>query len=480
MEIEKTNEEVPHMDSDASYVASESELENATGVAGFVHSAFHKARANRLSDEQRWLKAYRNFRGLYGKDVQFTEAEKSRVFIKVTKTKVLAAYGQIVDIMFGSVRFPISISPTTIPEGIAEAVHLSMNPQADNEVSKSATRDEEQGDTIFTPDLKLRPGETRQSLQDRLGAEKNKLTPVSDMLVEGAGTTNETITYHPALVSAKKMEKKILDQLEESQANTHMRNALFELVLFGTGIVKGPFAVNKELPNWSDDGKYEPVSKVMPSISFTSIWNFYPDPESNTMDESEYVIERHKMSRHQLRSLKKRPMFSSDAIEACINKGPNYVKEHWETEMEDSNTESTNTRFEVLEYWGYVGKEELQKETNFKIPKEYKDKDQVNVNIWVCNGEVLRMAVNPFTPMRLPYQAAPFEANPYGFFGIGMAENMDDSQTLMNGFMRMAVDNAVLSGNLIFEVDETYLVPGQDLDFYPGKVFRRSGEPPGS
>ena len=65
------------------------------------------------------------------------------------------------------------------------------------------------------------------------------------------------------------------------------------------------------------------------------------------------------------------------------------------------------------------------------------------------------------------------------FFGVGIAENMDDTQTLMNGFMRMAVDNAVLSGNLLIEVDETNLVPGQDLSVYPGKVFRRQGGAPG-
>jgi len=56
---------------------------------------------------------------------------------------------------------------------------------------------------------------------------------------------------------------------------------------------------------------------------------------------------------------------------------------------------------------------------------------------------------------------------------------MDDTQTLMNGFMRMSVDNAVLSGNLLIEVDETNLVPGQDLSVYPGKVFRRQGGAPG-
>ena len=69
--------------------------------------------------------------------------------------------------------------------------------------------------------------------------------------------------------------------------------------------------------------------------------------------------------------------------------------------------------------------------------------------------------------------------NPYSIFGVGIAENMDDTQTLMNGFMRMAVDNAALSGNLLIEVDETNLVPGQDLSVYPGKVFRRQGGAPG-
>jgi hypothetical protein len=43
----------------------------------------------------------------------------------------------------------------------------------------------------------------------------------------------------------------------------------------------------------------------------------------------------------------------------------------------------------------------------------------------------------------------------------------------------MAVDNAALSGNLLIEIDETNLVPGQSMDVYPGKVFRRQAGAPG-
>jgi len=113
------------------------------------------------------------------------------------------------------------------------------------------------------------------------------------------------------------------------------------------------------------------------------------------------------------------------------------------------------------------------------IPEEFEDIDEVQANIWYCNGRVLRAVLNPFKPANIPYYAVPYELNPYSFFGVGIAENMDDTQTLMNGFMRMAVDNAVLSGNLLIEIDETNLVPGQDLSVYPGKVFRRQGGAPG-
>jgi hypothetical protein len=107
------------------------------------------------------------------------------------------------------------------------------------------------------------------------------------------------------------------------------------------------------------------------------------------------------------------------------------------------------------------------------------DAGELQANIWFCNGKILRLVLNPFKPAKIPYYAVPYELNPYSLAGVGVAENMDDTQTLMNGFMRMAVDNAVLSGNLVFEVDETNLVPGQDLSVFPGKVFRRQGGAPG-
>ena len=449
-------------------------------VIDFVKDRYKRSEDSRYADEQRWLKAYRNYRGLYGSDVQFTDSEKSRVFVKVTKTKTLAAYGQIVDVLFGNNKFPLSVNPSVLPEGVAESVHINIDPRAETATSaiSAAMGSPAPRPYLIDGDTELQPGETLMDLQGRLAGLENKLEPVSEKIIEGDGTTQTSVTFHPAMVAAKKMEKKIHDQLQESGATTHLRSMAFEMALLGTGAMKGAFAVDKEYPNWNEDGEYDPIVKTVPECEHVSIWDFYPDPEAKSMEDAEYVVQRHKMSRTQLRKLKSRPYFLDDGVQNAIDKGPDYTQKYWEMTMEDDDTQPTSERWEVLEFWGYVDTKILE-EHGVDVPSELSDLDEVNCNVWVCNGEVIRFVLNPFKPTRIPYYAVPYEHNPYSFFGVGIAENMDDTQTLMNGFMRMAIDNAAMSGNLIIEVDETNLVPGQDLSVYPGKIFRRQGGAPG-
>ena len=114
------------------------------------------AETARRYDEERWIKAYRNYRGLYGPEVQFTSTEKSRVFVKVTKTKVLLPYGQLVEVLFGANRFPLGISPTTLPEGVEDTVSFETNPQLKDALGETKTDPEEEKKTF--------PGETLQNL----------------------------------------------------------------------------------------------------------------------------------------------------------------------------------------------------------------------------------------------------------------------------------------------------------------------------
>jgi len=453
-------------------------------LVSYVNSRFKRAKTSRYSDEERWTQAYRNYRGLYGPDVQFTETEKSRVFIKVTKTKVLAAYGQIIDVLFSQNRFPIGVEPTIIPEGVAESVHIDPKEQEQERAM------EEFKNLYGVPGdgNDLQPGDTTDALRERLGSLEDELKDLNG-LKEGPGQTQSAITFNPAMAAAKKMEKKIKDQLEESAATKHLRHSVFECVLFGTAIMKGPFAVDKEYANWDEEGNYDPSVVTVPKVEHTSVWDFYPDPDAFNIEDCTYVVERHRLTRSQLRALKKRPFFRKDAIEEAILGGENYDREWWEESLTDNQVSSEFgsgnysggsdvERFEVLEFWGTIDKE-IAENHGLEIPKQQLNDEEIQINCWTCNDEILRLVINPFTPKRIPYVASPYELNPYSFFGVGLSENMDDTQTLMNGFMRLAVDNAILSGNLLIEVDETNLAPGQDLTVYPGKIFRRQGGAPG-
>ena len=175
------------------------------------------------------------------------------------------------------------------------------------------------------------------------------------------------------------------------------------------------------------------------------------------------------------------PYFDKEAIRASLRMGPNYTPESYDQELKDDNrTEEYGAgQFEVLEYWGVMDAE-YARQVGMDLPEEVDDLDEVQVNAWMCNGNLLRAVVNPFTPFRVPYHSFPYERNPYSFFGIGVAENMDDSQKIMNGHARMAIDNLALSGSLVFDVDETSLVGGQSMEIYPGKVFRRQAGMPGT
>ena len=437
--------------------------EQMPGLAGYIRNKFEDSENGRRTHEHRWLQAFKNFRGIYDSTTQYRDSERSKVFIKITKTKVLAAYGQIIDILFANKKFPIVVEPTPMPEGIEEFAH--MKTPLDEVVDPYGF----EGDGRQVP-----PGALQANKPHKLGTYDQEFP---DMLAKGPAKMGEP-QLKPAQEMALRMEKCIHDQLLDTNAVNVFRQAIFESALLGTGIIKGPFNFYKRVHKWerNENGQrnYVPYEKIVPRIEYVSVWDFHPDPSATSIEDCEYVIQRHRMNRQQLRGLIQRPYFDAAAIEECLAKGPNYEDKYYEDTIREDDTEPyfQENRFEVLEYWGIIDKNYAD-EVGMDGVNEMSEFDQVQVNVWVCGNEIIRCVANPFTPARIPFQAFPFEINPYQLWGVGVAENMEDAQLLMNGHVRMAIDNLALAGNLVFDVDEASLVPGQNMDIFPGKIFRR-------
>jgi len=456
--------------SDDTPVNIQSPEESMPGLAGHIRSKFEDAENGRRVHEKRWLQAYKNFRGIYDSTTQYRDSERSQVFIKITKTKVLAAYGQLSDILFSNKKFPIVVEPTPVPEGIAEFAHEKT--PIDDIVQEDPYGFEGDNRELLAGALQA----TEKQTNNVLGGLAGEYEGVP--LVEGPSNLGEP-QITPAKDTALRLEKIIHDQLIDTNAVTVFRNAIFESALLGTGIIKGPLNFYKRVHKWSPDEEtgqrsYEPYEKNVPRIETVSCWDFHPDPAATSIEDCEYVIQRHRLNKQQLRALIKRPHFDAAAIEEALYNGPNYSDKYYEDTIRDDETQpnTSENRYEVLEYWGVLDAK-FARDVGLEIDESMSEFDQVQINAWVTGNCVLRCVLNPFKPARIPYQVFPYEVNPYQLWGIGVAENMEDAQLLMNGHVRMAIDNLALAGNLVFDVDEASLVPGQNMDIFPGKIFRR-------
>ena len=281
--------------------ALDNEKDSSFDNLGYViESRLKESEQARLYDEKRWLRAYRNYRGIYGSDMAFRDSEKSRVFVKVTKTKVLAAYGQLIEVLFSQGKFPIGIHPTTVPSGTSKYAHIKPENMKDPRMEDIYGFDGDGRD--------ISPGSTADSILNGLaekyanaGFEKGPAPDLKSMP-----------QIEPAEESARNMEKLIHDQLEESHAISVMRHVLFEMCLLGTGILKGPFNYDKSEHKWvlNDNGEreYQPIKKLVPRVEAVSCWDLYPDPDAVQIEDADYVIQRHIYTRTQVRDLINRPL----------------------------------------------------------------------------------------------------------------------------------------------------------------------------
>ena len=69
MEQEDVNQ-----NTDATSTLSEEEIPS---IVGYIEKKYDESKASRQTHEARWLRAYKNYRGVYDSTTQFRESEKS-------------------------------------------------------------------------------------------------------------------------------------------------------------------------------------------------------------------------------------------------------------------------------------------------------------------------------------------------------------------------------------------------------------------
>lgn len=386
---------------------------------------------------------------------------RSKVFVGLTRTKVMSAFSRLVDLLFQSGQDFYSIDPTAIPE---------LDPLEMAAITKEATAEIMQASGAASPTMVLDIiNERRDELMDQVRDEVRRR----------------------AKLAASEMTILVRDQLGEANAEQKIKEAIMESCIFGTGCIKGGTVRIERNKRWKRSyvngvqaHSLTVVEQVKPDIESVSIFDIYPDPYATSNEDLHGLFRRHVLTRRQFRDLRDLDGFDSAAIEEILSDSPrgNHVEEdHERIRREVANIKlqsGPNNRFEVLEYWGSINGTDLL-EAGAELPEGSEEDDDYDANIWICAGKVIRATLNPIPDGRIPYNCFPYERNPHQFWGTGVPRMMRDSQSTMNAATRIFIDNMAISSGPMVEVNMDFLEAGEDpTDLHPWKVFLRSGGDP--
>jgi len=427
-----------------------------------LRDLFQEYKDARKETENEWLKDLRQYAGQYEPEVLARLNEhagaRSKVFVGLTRTKVMAAYSRIVDLLFQHGDLFFAVHPTPIAT-IDPVLSMQMRQQAMQEVVMASGMD---------------PMANQDLIAARMKELEEEFRKVEQKMAEEA---------------AKNMTVEIEDQLIEAGADQKLKESILEACIFGSGAVKAGTvridtkqSYSKIIDPESGAQAYalSVVETPVPDIESVSIFDLYVDPYCTTLDDCDGLFRRHVLTRRQFRELADLPQFDGDMVRYLmkINKDGNHTEEDHEKTLRriaGIQDQVESRRFEVLEYWGDIDGHALE-EHGLELEEGADKSEQYSACVWMCEGKFLKVMLNPIAGYKIPYHIFPYERNPHQFWGVGVPRMMRDSQTTMNAAVRIWLDNMALSSGPMVEVNTDLLAAGEDpTDIHPWRVFLREG-----
>lgn len=368
--------------------------------------------AKRTEIETRWLEDLRAYHGKYDETTlqSIRGNNGSEAYINLVRNKCNAAESRLSDMLF---------------------------PSDDRNWGLTATPN---------PDFNTVPQSAMQVVPDDGESQEKE---ISEMVAEEAGK------------KAKEMQREIDDQLTEADYAAKCREALHDAVVLGTGIIKGPVVEGRLTKRWSvQDGVSSLVveESLEPTVEVVSPWDYFPDMQARNKSEMEFEFERRYMTRKQVQDLLKLPNIISDQVRSVLSSEvPDQDTNDSFSERRTISGDTTNVtrdRYILWEYHGWVSHEELEACGFYEDDDgddlegeeaEPKEKLGINGTVFILNGRVIRVSLNPLDTEESPYSVFNWEKDSNSVFGYGVPFLISSPQRMLNAAARMMLDNAKLS-----------------------------------
>jgi hypothetical protein len=410
------------------------EIKLAKYIVDDLFKWFKDERSNQLEPQMR--RNYDAFRGRYDsaalKKWKATEGHgwRSRVFVRLTKQKVVTGFNQVMSIMLQEGKIPWDIQPSTMPMNQAGAV---LDPAMAKERCDRMRLQIKSDFAHAKADRVFMSSGLEKSLYGFSWLRGPVLRPFNGMSVQFGIPGLNQLYYSPEL-------------LQQFGRHTMTPNKIYRPVVENPGV-----------------------------------WNVFWDLENPDHNKGHGVVVRDMMSKGRFLALADVNGYDK----AAINQIADEFRSEDDASGEDDDSfgpdrEKFNKRKRIIPVYTFYG----------RVPRKYligyegKAKTQIRglsskndreVEIFCVvakakNARIIRKPViNPF-PYRNLYMAK-WEDLPLEAGGVGIPENIEDSQMIINGLTRSMLDNKALSSNLLLAWNPRRFAPGQNKTLYPGKTF---------
>ena len=182
------------------------QVQEVQSLGAQLKDRFQEYKDARKQTEDDWLKDLRQFNAIYEPDVIARLEEsgaRSKVFVGLTRTKVMAAYSRIIDLLFQMGDAYFAVQATEIPE---------IDPLRAMQMRETATQQ-------IIAASGINPAENQDLVIQRMEELKGEFQEIEKKIADAA---------------AEKMTRIILDQLQDSNAEQKLKNSIMEACIFGS------------------------------------------------------------------------------------------------------------------------------------------------------------------------------------------------------------------------------------------------------
>lgn len=401
---------------------------------------------------------------------------RSTAFIRLTTRYVDAGSAKVGEILLPGNDKAFSFSATPVPELVKFKGDVSPMVNADGSPKMRMPRPEDMpmGQPPMAPAAPGSPIEPPMPIPPGAEAGAPPVAPgappepapvpllVKDLIEEA---------IQMAAAKAKKAERRIYDQMVECQYNREVRKVIFDAARLGVGVLKGPFPKNKRSMAMKK-GELVITDAIVPGVRWVSPWNIFPDPAcGENICDGDYVFERDFYSERQVRKLKGLPGYLDAQLEDVIAKGPVSAV----ISNKNPNEPEHHNPYEVWFYHGAMDRDDFEKINPSGTTGIDKKKRQVYAIVTIINDTVVRGSINPLDTGELPYHSMPWTRRPGSWNGVGISEQLEVPQRMVNAATRSMLNNAgVSSGPQIIMNKEGVRPANNDWKIVPNKVWNLS------